>query len=106
MILIQRCINTCFALSISIFKGYDIAFSRLGTHNIENYFGKICLLSHFNFTFDSFLRSAVSANLVDQLCYALNYKLKILKIFSKSGAFVPNQVLMSEKNGEFHFDLI
>lgn len=37
-IFIKRCINTCFALSLAMFKTQNISFSRVRTHNIENFF--------------------------------------------------------------------
>lgn len=78
-IFIIRCINTCFAFSIALFKYDNVAFSRIGTHNNENYFGKIRLLSHYNYSFTNFLRGVANTILLNRIFYDLDYKLKIKK---------------------------
>ena len=72
-IFIIRCINTCFAFSIALYKYDNVAFSRIGSHNIEN-FGKIRLLSHYNYSFSNFLRGAVNSILLNRIINDLNYK--------------------------------
>ena len=62
-----RCINTCVAIAIAMFKMKNIAFSRLGTHDVEIFFGKIKLLSHFNYTFENAIRATVNKIILNQI---------------------------------------
>lgn len=105
-IFIKRCINTCFALSLAMFKTQNISFSRVGTHNIENFFGKIKLLSHFNYSYDNFLRAVINTILVNRICFNLNYKIKIRERINEAGAYVKEDTLLSKNHGEFNFEII
>ena len=105
-IFIIRCINTCIACAVLMFKMDDAAFSRIGTHDIEIFFGRIRLLSFFNYTFDNALRSAINSIIFNRISNEIGYKYKIRDRINESGIFVQQNVLLSENDDLFNFDFL
>lgn len=105
-IFVIRCINTAIALSIALLKFDNLAFSRIGTHDVEIFFGRIRLLSFFNYTYENALRSAINSIIFNRNCNEIGYIYKIRERINESGAFIQKNILLNSNNGKFNFDSI
>ena len=88
-----RCINTCLAFSIALFKYDVIPFARIGTHDIECFFGKMRLLSYYNHTFKNAIKAFFKSSIVNQICERLDYKINIAKRDNDGGATIDKEYL-------------
>lgn len=105
-IYIIRCINTAISFAVALINNDDFAFSRVGTHDVEIFFGLMRIISHFNNTFDNAVYTAVKSILIDNLCDKLNFKITIRSRDNEGGANLTEEILNSEcANTDFTYIL-
>lgn len=65
LIYIQRCINTCVAFSVALLTNNDLSFARIGTHDLEAFFGMVRNLSFIDDSFEKAVKVAVKSIIVN-----------------------------------------
>lgn len=92
-IFLIRIINTCIGLGVAVKYHYEnLATQRIGTHDLELYFGIIRCLSFFDNSYSNALRVAVEAIIVKQLSLELGTSITISKRENEAGIVLTNEI--------------
>lgn len=81
---------------MAIYINDEINLARIGTHDVEAFFGMIRNLSFNNDTFDNAVNAAVRSIIVYDLCEKLNFKINIRTRDNEGGANLCKEILFSE----------
>ncbi len=92
-IFLIRCINTCLAFSVALIKYGVIPFARIGTHDIECFFGKMRIFSYYNHTFKNAIKSFFKSSIINQICDRFDYQIKITKRDNEGGVTIDKDIL-------------
>lgn len=100
-IFLKRIMNTIIGLAISIkyFKG-NLATQRIGTHDIELFFGHMRLLSYYDNSFENAIRIACDAIILRKYCNDLGMPISLNKRENEGGIVLTEEINNNE-NIEF-----
>lgn len=99
-IFLYRIINTIIGLSVAIMLNQEnLALQRLGSHDLELFFGHMRLMCFNDHTFENALRVAARAIIVRKYCEDVEFPMKINKRVNTAGI-----VLTSDINNQNDFD--
>lgn len=84
----------------------ELAFSRVGTHDVEIFYAIMRILSYFNNIFDKAVYAAIKSILINNLCEKLDFKIVIRTRDNEGGANLTEENLNSEcANTDFSYIL-
>lgn len=100
-IFLYRILNTCIALGIAIkYFPENLATQRVGTHDLELFFGTMRLLSYYDNDISNSLRVAAESIIIRQFSNDLNKPIKINKRENEAGITL-SEAINSQNNLEF-----
>lgn len=110
-IFLQRAMNTCIGIAIAIKLDKDrLALARIGTHDIELFYGHMRIVSHFNHTFENAIRTAVNAILLRKYSFDIGYPFQVNKRDNVAGIvltkYINNQMIIDYSGVEVQSVLI
>lgn len=101
-IFLMRIMNTLIGLGIAIkYYAHNLAIQRVGTHDIELFFGIIRLLSYYDNSFRNAIRIECEAILIKKFAFELGSPFSISKRENEAGIVLLKEPFKKNKRGKF-----
>ena len=92
-IFLIRLMNTCLGLAIGINSNIStLALARIGSHDLELFYGFMRIVSHFNHSYSNAIHSAVRAIILRKYSQDIGYPVKITKRDNTGGIILTDEI--------------